>query len=376
MKKFARVCSALLSAVIVSAGSGVSYALEVQTLASGLNAPWAVEKVPHENTLLVTEKSGRLLRVDMSTKRIEQIALFEQVKVHGQGGLMDVALGPDFSRTGRLFITYAKALGNKSATTLASAVLDRDVTPWRLRQFKELLVASPSSDSGRHFGSRVAFDDAGHVFFSVGDRGERASAQDLNSHNGSVIRLKLDGRVPADNPFVDQTGALPEIYSYGHRNPQGLVFHSERNQLFAMEHGPRGGDELNLITAGTNYGWPVISYGKEYWGPFAVGEKAKAGLAQPMMQYTPSIAPSSLAFYDHPYFESLQGRFLIGALAGQHLSSLHFSALPQRQNPATLAHTQERHLDQFGRRIRDLTLLNDGRIVLLSDRGELLLVSK
>lgn len=162
-------------------------------------------------------------------------------------------------------------------------------------EWQELLVTKSTSGTSRHFGSRIAFDDRGHLFFGIGDRGERDYAQNLSNHAGAILRLNLDGSVPDDNPFVNNRNALPEIWSYGHRNPQGLYFDREHNRLWEIEHGPRGGDEINLILAGENYGWPVISYGKEYWAPIAVGEDThREGMQQSVKVYDPSIAPGSL----------------------------------------------------------------------------------
>mgnify|MGYP002526237288 FL=1 len=175
----------------------------------------------------------------------------------------------------------------------------------------DLLVTRSASSTGRHFGSRIAFDGAGHLFFSVGDRGVRPNAQNLSTHAGSILRLDLNGNVPEDNPFVHQTGALPEIWSYGHRNPQGMFYDRNQQRLWSIEHGPRGGDEINLILPGLNYGWPIISYGKEYWNPFPVGEGTeKEGMEQPVKFYVPSIAPRKFACLFRESLSGLEGKFV------------------------------------------------------------------
>ena len=207
---------------------------------------------------------------------------------------MDVALLPNYKTTGWLYFTYVKEIEGEGATVLARAKLNKN----KFYSWQELLVTSSRSDTSHHFGSRIAFDNNGHVFFGIGDRGERPNAQDISNHAGSILRLNLDGSIPHDNPFVNTKNALPEIWSYGHRNPQGLTYDIKTNRLWEIEHGPRGGDEINLIIKGANYGWPVISYGKEYWGPLAVGEGThRKGMEQPVKVYIPSIAPGSLLMY-------------------------------------------------------------------------------
>lgn len=355
-----------------------AFSLNITVLSDQLKSPWAVAIEPSGEQILITEKKGRLLRFSMNDKQLKVIATIPTVKVLGQGGLMDIALAPDFESSAKLFFTYAKARNNGAATTLASAKLQKNTDGWTLTNWRDLLITQPSSNSGRHFGSRIAFDNNNHVYFSVGDRGERASAQNLSSHTGSILRLNLDGSIPWDNPFINNAQHLPEIYSYGHRNPQGLTFIKNSNQLLAVEHGPRGGDEINLILAGNNYGWPVISYGKEYWGPVSIGKgTAQKGLQQPLMQYTPSIAPSSLIYYQDNYFPKLQHSFLLGALALRHLSQVRFkqpiqALVTAKQQP----HQITQWLKNYGRRIRDIATLKDGRIIAISDRGELILIEK
>ena len=241
--------------------------------------------------MLITEKIGKLKQLDLRNGDMADIGGLPSIKAYGQGGLMDVALHPNYEQTAWLYFTYIKPVNKRYVTTLARAKLAGHY----LSLWQDLLVSQSATDTNRHFGSRITFDEAGHLYFSIGDRGERTQSQDLSSHAGSIIRLYLDGTIPKDNPFIQTKGALPHIYSYGHRNPQGLFYDKATGRLWSIEHGPRGGDEINLIRAGLNYGWAIISYGKEYWGPFQVGEGThKDGMEQPIKQYTPSIAPSSL----------------------------------------------------------------------------------
>ncbi len=228
------------------------------------------------------------------------------------------------------------------------------------------MQARSASATGRHFGSRIVFDVQGHLFFSVGDRGVRPNGQDLTTHAGSILRLNLDGSLPADNPFLNRPGALPEIYSFGHRNPQGLAYDAKRERLWSIEHGPRGGDEINLIKAGENYGWPVVSHGKEYWGPMMVGEAThKAGMMDPVKVYVPSIAPGSLLLYSGKAFPGWRDDLFSGALKLTHLNRV---SLNQEGQPVA----EERLLESLGERIRALAEDPQGWLYLSTDSGKIL----
>ena len=236
--------------------------------------------------------------------------------------MLDVATGPDYTTRDWLYFTYSKSTVSGAVTTLARAKRRGN----QLSDWQELLVTDSATSGYRHFGSRIAFDQQGHVFFGVGDRGERDSAQDLSSHAGTIMRLRLDGSIPDDNPFLSRDNALPEIWSYGHRNPQGLLYDNNTGNLWSIEHGPRGGDEINLVVKGANYGWPVISYGKEYWGPVSIGEGTeKPGMEQPVKVYIPSIAPGSLLLYSATAFPQWQGNLFSGALKLRHLNRVSIS---------------------------------------------------
>ncbi len=279
----------------------------------------------------------------------------------GQGGLMDVVTAPDFGTSRRLYFTYAKPGEEGAATTLARAKLaEGELVDW-----EDLLVTQSVSDTGRHFGSRIAFDGRGHLYFGVGDRGVRDSAQNLDNHAGTLMRLGLDGSVPGDNPFVGRDG-LDEIWSYGHRNPQGLAYDTRNDRLWAIEHGPRGGDEINRVEPGRNYGWPVISYGREYMLPKRVGEATeKEGMEQPVKYYDPSIAPGSLLLYRGEAFPEWQGDLFAGALVLTHLNRIDLDA---RGNVVG----EQRLLEDEGERIRALAEGPAGAIYLSTDSGRIL----
>ena len=289
--------------------------LDVEIVADGLGIPWGMALLP-DNSMLVTSRDGRLTHLDLNGGET-QIDGTPEVYDENQGGFLDIALAPDFENNGWIYFTYSKPVDGKAATTLARAKMeDNALTEWQ-----DLLVTDSRASGGRHFGSRIVFDNDGHVFFSIGDRGQRDHAQDLSRHNGKILRLSLDGSVPSDNPFVNESDAHVEIWSYGHRNPQGMYYNQDTGMLWAIEHGPRGGDEINLVEAGKNYGWPKASHGKEYSAPIAVGEaKELPGMENPVKVYVPSIAPSGLIQYQGEAFGDWQGLLITGALVKQHLN--------------------------------------------------------
>ena len=228
------------------------------------------------------------------------------------------------------------------------------------------MVSQSNSNSDRHFGSRITFDNQGHVFFSVGDRGQRPNGQNLMTHSGSVLRLNLDGSIPKDNPFVKSQKALPEIWSYGHRNPQGLSYDLQHKRLWSIEHGPRGGDEINLISSAKIYGWPIVSYGKEYWGPVNVGDaQEKEDIEAPVKYYVPSIAPGSLLYYNGNAFPEWLGNLFAGALKLRHLNRIEFNS-----NTKTL--DEERLLESLNERIRAVIQSPEGWLYLSTDSGKIL----
>lgn len=335
--------------------------INVELITEGLGVVWGMAFL-NQDEIIFTERDGKLGIASISSGTVTNLNGVPKVKAEGQGGLLDVATPLDYQTGDWIYLTYSKDQNRKGVTTLARAkVAKGNVTNW-----EDLLVTKSSSNTGRHYGSRIAFDDQGHIFFTLGDRGDRPSSQDLQQHNGSVLRIKLDGNIPSDNPFFANKNTLPEIWSYGHRNPQGIVFDSHNNRLWLNEHGPRGGDEINLVSPGLNYGWPVISYGKEYWGPLSVGEGThKEGMEQPKKVYTPSIAPGSLLHYTAKVFPEWTGNLFSGALKLTHINRVVVTKNAEIQG-------EERLLNDFGERIRSLRQGPDGYIYFSTDSGKIL----
>lgn len=334
--------------------------LNIEEIASGLDIPWGMAVLP-DNQLLITQRGGKLTRFNSdSGGTVEISGLPADIRVGGQGGLFDVRLSPDYRDSGWIYFSYNKDVDGQGATTLSRARLQDN----KLIDWQDLIVTRSRTGNDVHFGGRIAFDQQGHVFLSLGDRGERDNAQNLGNHAGSILRLNLDGSVPGDNPFVGKDKALPEIWSYGHRNVQGLFYNSETGMLWAQEHGPRGGDEINLVEPGHNYGWPEISYGQEYWAPMPVGQERKQGMEQPVKMYDPSIAPSGLIQYQGDLFQSWKGKLLSGAMKLQHL------------NIITLNHNNEavdekRLLRSLNSRIRNVIEAPDGALLVGTDAGRI-----
>ena len=323
----------------------------------GLEHPWGLTFLP-DGRMLVTERPGRLRIVADGWLVPEPVAGVPEVWVDGQGGLLDVALHPGFAENGLIYLSYASPDDDDDAAT---AVAHGRLVGARLEDVEEIYVAPPRDDGGRHFGSRLLFAD-GYLFVTAGERGEPDRAQDVGDPAGSVIRLLEDGGVPEDNPFIGQAGARPELYSIGHRNPQGMAREAATGRIYAIEHGPKGGDELNLIEPGMNYGWPVITYGKSYMG-FKIGEGThKEGMAQPVHYWVPSISPSGLMIYDAERFPAWQGSFFAGALSGELLVRLEVAG--------GKAVVEERMLEDLEERIRDVRQGPDGLIYLLTDHPE------
>lgn len=348
-----------VEAVPLLSGNSEGMGYEVHLLAEDLDIPWGMAFIgPKE--LLFTEKNGRINLFDTQTGTVKNLLAGLAVHDEGQGGLLDVAVPPGFQRSDWIYFTYSKPQDRQAVTALARARLAGD----RLADWQDLLVTRSATDTDHHFGSRIAFDGQGHVYFSVGDRGEREKSQDTANHAGAILRLRLDGSLPGDNPFVTG-GGLSEIWSYGHRNPQGLAFDHGKNLLWSNEHGPRGGDEINLIKRGRNYGWPTISHGMEYWGPVAVGEATrKDGMEDPVKVYIPSIAPGSLLLYGGAAFPHWRGNLFSGALKLRHLNRV---VLDENG----VAVREERLLLDLKERIRALAESPEGWLYFSTDSGKL-----
>jgi glucose/arabinose dehydrogenase len=334
-------------------------AFKVETYAKGLVNPWGIAFLP-DGRLLVTERPGRMRLVSKTGELSPPLGNVPEVHVTRQGGLLDVTLGPDFATSGLVYFSYAEPReGGGSATTVARAKLALGGDGGRLDEVKVLFRQQPAGFGAIHFGSRLVFARDGNLFVAVGERGEREKAQDLGTHYGKVLRLKPDGTVPPDNPFVGKAGARPEVWSYGHRNIQAAALHPASGKLWTIEHGARGGDELNIPQAGRNHGWPVITYGRNYTGE-KIGEgTAKAGMEQPVYYWDPSIAPSGMAFYTGNLFPEWKGSLFVGALAG---AALHRLVLDGETVVG-----EERLLGNLGERIRDVRAGPDGTLWLLTD---------
>lgn len=344
--------------ILLSKSAGVKVTLE--KVVDGLGTPWGLAFIS-ASKLLVTERKGSIQLISLNSSKNIQLKNTPKVLAEGQGGMLDVAIPPNYSTSGWIYFTYVKEIDEQGVTVLARAKLKND----RLVNWQDLLVSDSGTDESQHFGSRITFDDSGHVYFGIGDRGERPNGQDLTNHAGTIIRLNLDGSIPKDNPFIDHASALPEIWSYGHRNPQGLSYDFKHKRLWEIEHGPRGGDEINLIKTGLNYGWPVISYGKEYWAPIAVGEGThRKGMQQPIKVYTPSIAPGSLIVYSGNAFPKWKGNLFSGALKLRHINRIVVSEKEE-------AIKEERLLEAMNERIRALAESPEGLIYFSTDSGNI-----
>ena len=333
--------------------------VEVTTFASGLEFPWGLAFMP-DGRMLVTERPGRLRIVAADGSLSAPVEGVPPVFARGQGGLLDVAVSPGFASDRTVFLSYAEPTEIGARTAVARAVLDGGT----LRDLKVIFRQRPDAPGAYHFGSRLAFDRQGRLFVTMGDRFSlRDRAQDLGSTLGKVVRIEPDGSIPRDNPFVSRAGALPEIWSYGHRNVQGAALHPGTGRLWTHEHGPQGGDELNVTRAGANHGWPVITFGREYGLGTKIGEGTeRADVAAPLTHWTPSIAPSGMAFYTGDAFPAWRGQLLVGALA--------FRSLYRIELDGEKVVGQERMLESLGKRIRDVRVGPDGLVYLLTDDPE------
>jgi glucose/arabinose dehydrogenase len=341
------------------------HAVRATVVLEGLSQPWGMAWLP-DGRLLITEKRGTLRLVENGRLRPAPVAGLPQVTPHGQGGLLDVALHPDYAKNGWIYWSYNAENDDGHGTEVARGRLTPDGA--RMTDVQVVFRMAPKSGAGRHFGSRLVFDRRNFLYITLGDRGDDTGkgheqrAQSLGDHAGSVIRLHDDGRVPADNPFVGQAGARPEIFSYGHRNMQGAALHPASGRLWTHEHGPQGGDEVNVETAGANYGWPVVTQGVNYVIGTRIGEgSSKPGMVDPLHVWAPSIAPSGMAFYTGDRFPQWRGSLFVGALKAQLVARL------------TLAGEkvvgEERLFEGAFGRIRDVRQGPDGFLYLLTDAG-------
>lgn len=353
---------ALLPALTLSAAAKdfktQTVTVSAETVANGLDHPWGLAFLP-DGALLVTERSGTMRIVDKG-KTSEPIDNVPEVWANGQGGLLDVVAAPDFTTSGTIYFTYSQPGEGGAGTALASAKLVRSNDKAALEEVQTLVSMNKKTGKGQHFGSRIVLSPDGKLFVTMGERGEQKRAQDFNDHAGSVLRINADGSIPSDNPFADGKKALPEIWSKGHRNPQGATWDPLTNSMLTLEHGAKGGDEINQPQAGKNYGWPVITYGVDYSGAKIGKGTAAEGYEQPLYYWDPSIAPSGLAAYNGEMFPEWKGDLLAGALK--------FEMLVRLDRDETGAMKSEERLfeGEFGR-IRDVRVAPDGSVYLLTD---------
>lgn len=342
---------------------GTVAAPTVEPRVTGLNSPWAVAWI-NQHTVLITERPGRLLEVDLNTGTRRVVSGLPAITATGQGGLLDVAVDPNFADNQWIYLSLSAGQGNAIGTELWRGQLVNG----QLNNVTQLFAVTPKTTGGRHFGSRIVFERDDVLWLTLGDRGDQDQAQNLETHIGSVIRLHTDGRIPEDNPFLKTPGARPELFSIGHRNIQGAFRHPDTGALWTHEHGPQGGDELNLTEAGKNYGWPVITYGRNYGLGTPIGEGTeKPGMEQPKITWVPSIAPSGMTYYTGTHFPDWTGSVFLGALRGQHVVRLE---IDQNQRVIT---TERLFENQLGR-IRDVRTGVNGGLYLLTDgsNGQLL----
>ncbi|WP_316744938.1 PQQ-dependent sugar dehydrogenase [Pedobacter antarcticus] len=343
--------------------------LKVETVVTGLDMPWATAFLP-DGRLLVTERTGKLRLVKDGKIDPKEITGLPELLYKGQGGLLDVVLHPDYAKNGWIYISYSspKAGGEPGDDGGANtAMLRAKLKDHALTDVQILFKALPNVKSTPHFGGRIIFDNKGYVFLSLGERGQMEKAQDLSKDQGKIIRLHEDGKIPTDNPFVKTEGAKPEIWSYGHRNPQGLVINPTTGVIWEHEHGPQGGDELNIIEKGKNYGWPLITYGIDYDDSIISKDTARTGLEQPVLYWKPSIAPCGMTFVTSDKFKDWKGDLLVG--------SLKFNYLQHLVIKGNKVVKKEIIFEKIGR-VRDIRQGPDGNIyVVVENSGSILKIS-
>jgi aldose sugar dehydrogenase len=336
-----------------------------EVFAEGLEIPWGMVFLP-DGRLLVSERQGDLRLIDAQGQVSAPLLGVPAVRARGQGGLMDVALHPDFAANSWVYFSYSDAAEDAAGEEVGFTVVARGKLKAAGLESVEVIYQAPAAEyaaRSHHYGSRLVFDTEGYLYFSVGDRGERHEAQDVGVPNGKIHRLHDDGRVPADNPFVNSPGAVASIWSYGHRNPQGLALNPADGGLWDAEHGPRGGDELNRVRPGNNYGWPLITYGINYNGTPITDQTHGTDMEQPALHWTPSIAVCGIDFYDGDRFPYWRGNLLVTALAQQHLRRVQIDG-------DRVIHQEE--LYRASGRMRDVETGPDGLIYMaLEDPGRI-----
>jgi glucose/arabinose dehydrogenase len=355
---------AMLGATLAVSTNLLATQIQVDEIASGLKNPWSIAFMENGDAL-VTERAGGLRFLSAEGELGDPISGLPKVEVMGQGGMLGVALHPNFDENAYVYVCLSVAEGKKRGSEVHRGKLEGN----KLVDVKEIFVALPKVDSAHHFGCRLAFDAQQHLYISLGDRGSvKEEAQSTGNHIGGVVRLKDDGAIPADNPFVG--GPAPELFSYGHRNVQGMAVHHKTGEVWTHEHGPKGGDEINILSKGANYGWPTITYGVNYNGSIITDKTEMPGMLQPLTYWVPSIAPSGMAFYDGDEFPEWQGNLLVGSLKFRYLNRIVLDG--------EKVVSQHELIKDLNERIRDVKQAPDGSIYVVTDStdGKVLRLTK
>jgi len=332
---------------------------KVDTLYSSFQNPWGMTWLG-DGRMLITERKGEILIFKDDKYTGQKVQGLPAVYANGQAGLLDITIHPDYAQNGWIYIAYAKPVPGGGATTVARFKLNGNT----VSSFEDLIVTTPAWNGGTHYGSRIIFDKQNFLFFTNGERGSQNNAQNLSNSHGKVHRIHDDGRIPTDNPFVSTANAIASIWTYGNRNPQGMIYDEANNRLWSVEHGPRGGDELNLIEKGKNYGWPVITYGINYNGSPITDITEKEGMEQPVKYWTPSIATCGMTLVTSDKYPAWKGNILVAALAGTHIARVEMNG--------TRATGEEKLLPGIGR-VRQVSQSPDGFIYAITEGTGLLI---
>jgi glucose/arabinose dehydrogenase len=334
-----------------------------ETVVTGIDVPWGMVQLPDQN-FLVTDRAGTLYYADLTKGNKTVIKGLPPISDRGQGGLMDIALHPDYQENGWIYLSYSSSDGKGRGDH--TAIIRGKLKKFALTQVQRIYKASPNSTTGRHYGSRLAFDNQNFLYFSIGDRGDRDNnPQDLTRDGGKIYRLHDDGRIPKDNPFANKKDYKAAIFSYGHRNPQGMALNPSSGQVWTHEHGPKGGDEINIISKGKNYGWPVISYGVNYIGTKFTELTHQQGMEQPIWYWVPSIAPSGMTFVTSDKYPEWQGQLLVGSL------KFGYVVLCKLEGNKVLS--QRLLLENIGR-VRNVKQMPDGFIYIATENNKIVRV--
>lgn len=333
--------------------------IKVDTLYSSLQNPWGMTWLGN-GKMLITERKGDILIFDKDEYTGQKVQGLPAVYANGQAGLLDITVHPDYAQNGWIYISYAKPVPGGGATTIARFKLNGNTAS----NFEDLIVTTPAWNGGTHYGSRIVFDNQNFLFFTNGERGSQNNAQNLSNSHGKVHRIHDDGRIPSDNPFVNTANAVPSIWTYGNRNPQGMIYDEANNRIWSVEHGPRGGDELNLIEKGNNYGWPVITYGINYNGSPITDITEKEGMEQPVKYWVPSIATCGMTLVTSDKYPAWKGNILVAALAATHIARVEMDGIK--------ATGEEKLLQGIGR-VRQVSQSPDGYIYAITEGTGLLI---